>query len=83
MSIHHWPELLTGFATGVALTTVVTQALFRRASGKLLIDRSDPERDRYLFDIDREILDKLNKKKRIVILVDPTASIPRNDISQD
>lgn len=82
MSIHHWPELLTGFATGVALTTVI-QAFINRASGKLLIDRTDPELDVYRFDIDREILDKIHTKKRIVLIVDPNADLSQGDVSHD
>ena len=82
MSIHHWPELLVGFATGVALTTVI-QAFLNRASGKLLIDRSDPELDVYRFAIDDNVLDNIHTKRRIVLIVDPNADLSRNDISQE
>lgn len=75
MSIHHWPELLTGFATGVAITMVV-QAFLNRAAGVLRIDRTDPERDVYRFELDD--IDNLHKKKRVVLIVDPNA-----DLSQE
>ena len=50
---------------------------FRTEKGVMLIDHSDPERDRYLFDLGNN-LDKLSKKKRIILKVDNDA-----DLSQD
>ena len=45
--------------------------------GTLKIDRGNPEKDIYRFDIDGDIVN-LPKKKRIIMRVDPNA-----DLSQD
>lgn len=42
-------------------------------SGTLKIDKSDPERDRYLLEIDQ--LEGLDRKKRIVLKVDSHADL--------
>lgn len=44
-----------------------------RTSGTLKIDLSNPDKDRYLFDIDD--LDILKKKKKIVLKIDPNADL--------
>lgn len=44
-----------------------------RVSGTLKIDKSDPERDRYLLEIDQ--LEGLDRKKRIVLKVDSHADL--------
>lgn len=63
----------------VVVTTIIVKIILDRRStmGTLKIDYSDPERDRYLFDLG-DNLDKLSKKKRIILKVDNRA-----DLSQD
>ena len=63
-----------GVLIGLLLMFVLTR--FERTSGILKIDQSDPEKDRYLFDVGD--LDKLKKKRKIVLRIDPNA-----DLSQD
>lgn len=77
MGIHHWPEVITGIGVGMTIMGVLW-AVFSRPSGVLMIDRSDPVRDRYRFDISEEELVNLHKKKRLILVVDPNA-----DLSQD
>lgn len=67
--------ILIGLMVGVILTSIV---YFGRVSfGTLRIDRQNPEKDIYRFDIDGDIVN-LPKKKRIVMKIDPNA-----DLSQD
>lgn len=63
----------------VVITTFIVKIVLdkRRTMGTLKIDHSDPERDRYLFDLG-DNLDKLSKKKRIILKVDNNA-----DLSQE
>lgn len=63
----------------VVVTSIVVKIVLDRRStiGTLKIDNSDPEKDRYLFDLG-DNLDKLSKKKRIILKVDNNA-----DLSQD
>lgn len=65
---------IVGFVVGAISSSIVTN--IRSKAGILKIDHSNPEKDVYLFDkID---LDKLSKRKRIVLRVDNNA-----DLSQD
>lgn len=54
---------------------VITSLLgdLRQSSGVLKIDHSNPEKDIYRFEIDD--LDKLNKKKHVVLKVDHNADL--------
>ena len=63
----------------IVAAIIITKIILDRRStiGTLKIDHSDPERDRYLFDLG-DNLDKLSKKKRIILKVDNNA-----DLSQD
>lgn len=67
--------ILIGLLIGAALVKAVYMAM--TAFGTLKIDRHNPEKDIYRFDIDGDIVD-LPKKKRIVMKIDPNA-----DLSQD
>ena len=58
--------LLSSIATFIALR-------FRCGTGILRIDHSNPNKDLYRFDVDD--LDKLNKKKRIVLTIDHNADL--------
>lgn len=63
------------FIVGVVLGTIFT-ILFSHAkkpSGTLRIDRSNPERDIYRFDVDD--FDSLAKQKQIVLKVDNDADL--------
>ena len=48
----------------------------QKASGTLRIDHRDPNKDRYLFDIDD--LDALDNKKRIVLTIDHNAVLSQD-----
>ncbi len=61
-----------GIVEGVGLTLMFGRA-FRKESGTLRIDHSNPEKDVYRFEIDD--LDKLSTKKHIVLKVDNTADL--------
>ena len=61
-----------GIVEGVGLTLMLGRT-FRKESGVLRIDRSNPEKDRYRFEIDD--LNKLSTKKYIVLKVDNTADL--------
>lgn len=63
--------LSVGFIGGCIIYGLLSW--FRSASGTLRIDRSDPEKDIYRIDIDD--LDKLAKKKQVVLKVDPNADL--------
>lgn len=67
--------ILIGLFVGMFSATIgyFTKTTF----GTLKIDRQNPERDIYRFDIDGDIVN-LPKKKRIIMRVDPNA-----DLSQD
>lgn len=67
--------ILIGLFVGVIWTTIVYFA--KTSFGTLRIDRQNPEKDIYRFDIDGDIVN-LPKKKRIVMKIDPNA-----DLSQD
>lgn len=60
----------------VVVTTIIVKIVLDRRStmGTLKIDHSDPEKDRYLFDLG-DNLDKLSKKKRIILKVDNNADL--------
>ena len=64
--------LVMGMIIGI-LVSLFVRSLFI-ASGTLKIDHSDPEKDKYLFVIDGE-LDRLSKKKKIVLKVDNNADL--------
>lgn len=60
------------FLLGV-LIGVVIKSLIKRPTGTLLIDKSNPEKDLYRFDID--YLSKISKRKYILLKVDPNADL--------
>lgn len=66
--------LLGGIVIGIVITVIFVKV--RTVQGILRIDCSDPEKDRYRFDIDN--LDVLPKKKRIILKIDSKA-----DLSQE
>lgn len=66
--------LLGGIVIGIFLAVIFVKV--RTVQGILRIDCSDPEKDRYRFDIDN--LDILPKKKRIILKIDAKA-----DLSQE
>lgn len=66
--------LLGGIVIGIVITVIFVKV--RTVQGVLRIDCSDPEKDRYRFDIDN--LDVLPKKKRIILKIDAKA-----DLSQE
>ena len=63
--------LIVGFVVGLLMDVIVR--LLERPAGVLKIDRSNPEKDVYRFEIDD--LDSLHKKKRIVLKIDNDAAI--------
>ena len=66
------------FMFGVLAGGLLTVSLYRMRSafGTLLIDQTDPEKDKYRLDIDN--LDILSKKRRVILKIDKNA-----DLSQD
>ena len=63
--------LIVVFVVGLLMNVI--NRLLERPAGVLKIDRSNPEKDVYRFEIDD--LDSLHKKKRIVLKVDNDAAI--------
>ena len=68
---------IVGFIVGAISSSIVSNC--RAKAGILKIDHSDPEKDRYLFDI--KDLDKLSSRKRILLTVDNNADL--SDLSHD
>lgn len=63
-----------GMLVGVVATLIISfSRLLTTARGTLKIDRSNPEKDLYLFEIDD--LDELSKKKRILLNIDHDANL--------
>lgn len=63
-----------GMLVGVVVTLIIGfSKLLTTARGTLKIDRSNPEKDLYLFEIDD--LDELSKKKRILLNIDRNANL--------
>lgn len=60
---------------GALVAGLVCHFVLDRPCGTLRIDHFNPEKDVYRFDIDD--LDKLGKKKRIVLKVDNHADLSR------
>lgn len=67
--------ILIGLFVGMLLTVIAYYA--KTSFGTLRIDRQNPEKDIYRFDIEGDIIN-LPKKKRIIMKVDSNA-----DLSQD
>lgn len=63
--------LILGVIIGAVVTIIVMCKL--TTYGTLKIDHSDPEKDIYRFDVDD--IDKLSKKKRVVLYVDNHANL--------
>lgn len=68
-------EFLLGVIIGCIISNLIFCIHYRR-TGTLKIDHSNPEKDVYRLEIDN--LDKLSKRKRVVLKVDNKA-----DLSQD
>ena len=75
MSILCWIASILGTIFGFIGATIYYNA--RNAFGTLKIDRTNPEKDVYRFNINGD-LDELPRKKRIMMRIDPNA-----DFSQD
>ena len=65
---------VVGILVGVLITTVVMGA--RSGFGTLRIDHSNPEKDVYLFDIDK--FEDISDKKRVILRVDHNANLSQN-----
>lgn len=71
-----WWEHLLVFIVGMLIgiiVCVITARISRRSAGTLKIDRSNPNKDVYRFDIDN--LDALSTKKKITLKVDNKADL--------
>lgn len=64
--------ILIGFLAGLFLGLIFPH----KSSGTLKIDHSNPEKDVYRFEVDN--LDKLNKKRKIVLKIDNNADLSQN-----
>ena len=60
------------FLIGVVLG-VVLKSLIKRPTGTLLIDKNNPNKDLYRFDVNH--LDEIDKKKYILLKVDSKADL--------
>lgn len=65
-------SLFIAFFIGCVATSAIY--VLERTSGTLKIDRSDPEKDRYRFEITDD-LDSLITKKKIVLKIDNNADL--------
>ena len=65
-------KFYVSFALGVAVGVLITS--IKPTQGTLLIDRSNPEKDLYRFDV-RGDIDQLHKKKRVVFKVNSHADL--------
>lgn len=63
-----------GILVGVLITTIVMDA--HSGFGTLRIDHSNPEKDVYLFDIDK--FEDISDKKRVILRVDHNANLSQN-----
>lgn len=63
------------FILGLIIGSLIVLIFHRRitASGELLIDHTDPEKDIYRINIDN--LDDLSKKKQVILKVDNNARL--------
>ena len=68
--------LINGLLIASLIGNVFSIYYIKRTCGTLKIDRSNPEKDVYRFDVDN--LDSLSKKKRIVLKVDNNADLSHN-----
>ena len=64
-------DYLLGVATGVIVSGIVNY--IKPTHGTIKIDRSNPEKEKYLFEIDK--LEVFEKKKRIMLKVDNNADL--------
>lgn len=65
--------LILMYILGVATSVIINLIFFKRTYGMLRIDRSNPEKDLYLIEIDD--LEQLTKRKRITLKVDNHANL--------
>ena len=72
MDVIFW--VVFGFILGIAVTLFVQS--IRTVYGVLRIDKKNPEKELYRFDIDD--LEALDKKKRIVLRIDHNADLTQN-----
>jgi hypothetical protein len=66
-----WLTFVIGVVVGALITSVIYYVI--RVSGTLRIDRTDPDRDIYRLELGD--LDKLAKKKRVLLKVDTHANL--------
>ena len=66
--------VIIGMAAGILLSRILDRT--RTSSGVLRIDRTNPAKDIYRFDIDD--LDALDKKKRIILTIDHNAVLSQD-----
>lgn len=68
-------ELIIAFLLGMVIGVFIMNIIIalQKTNGVLRIDHSNPERDRYLFEIDD--LESIDKKTRIVLDIDHEAKL--------
>lgn len=64
---------LGGLLIGIGFTGLLFT--LKTGSGVLRIDHSNPEKDVWRFEIDENVLDKMNKKTRIELKIDHKADL--------
>lgn len=72
-------EFMVGFTIGAIVEAAVALVIrmIRSGTGCLKIDHSNPEKDLYRLEIDGD-LDKIAKKKEIILRVDNNADLSQN-----
>ena len=71
--MHNINFIIIGLYIGSLIGNVALVAYIKHTCGTLNIDRSNPDKDLYRFDIDD--LDSLCRKKRIILKVDNHADL--------
>lgn len=66
-------SIIVGFIAGIIFTLICCR---KKPAGTLRIDRSNPNKDIYRFDVGD--LDKLVAKRRIVLDIDPNANFTQH-----
>lgn len=69
--------ILIGLFVGSLITNIIY--LSKRVKGVLRIDRSDPEKDKFRFEIDD--ISNVHKKKRIELTIDANANLSQDQQS--
>lgn len=67
---------LAAFALGVLAEAIVSSIMeaIRTTRGVLRVDHSNPDKDVYRFEFDMKHLDKMSRKRRVILRIDHNAN---------